>query len=270
MKNFRIFYMGVIGCLAALSFSSCQEEDEPLQEQQVQFGLNITDPENSNGRQLSDANDFRHLLITIKDASGNAVLAWKELSLYDFGGKYMTEPITLKPGTYTITNYAILDSNKAVTYATPREESQKAYLVTDPLPVEFTVMNGKVTEVSPEILPININSTAQEFGYATFTFEEAELFHAYINAFALNNYNKLKLTEAELVLYAGQDENNLEYVGRLYLQERNNLLTFSKAYKRYGIKITKPGYDEYYKVFAASNLSKHYFDPLKVILIKQE
>lgn len=61
------------------------------------------------------------------------------MQLFDFGSCYMSEPMELKPGAYSLTMFTILDGERKVIYATPVERSAKAKYVDDPLPLYFSV-----------------------------------------------------------------------------------------------------------------------------------
>jgi hypothetical protein len=59
----------------------------------------------------------------------------------------------------------LVNDNNVAVYATPVEGSEKAYLVENPLPIEFEVSEDVVTKVSPEVIDA-IGQTAQDFVYS--------------------------------------------------------------------------------------------------------
>ncbi|UII31943.1 hypothetical protein LVD17_27010 [Fulvivirga ulvae] len=251
--------------LLSIFMISCEEENEVLQDQLVQFGFSVNDDGSTNGR-VEDLT-LTNIRITIKDAMGTVLYSNKSIPLYKFGNRYTTDPITFKPGTYTITNYIVEDTNSGMVYATPFEGSKYAYLVSDPLPINFTVVKDEINNVAPEVLLAD-NANPLDFGYAAFSVEEVEFFNIYVTAFALNNYNKYQLTDATLQIYARPMYGPLQLRSELNLQKRTNVIPISFAYRYYELKIIKPGYQDFTLTSGVYNLEEYSTEPLTVILEK--
>lgn len=115
--------------------------------------------------------DARYIVITIEKSNGEKVYTSKRLELYNFSGSFISQSIALEVANtpYKLTEFLVLDLNYKVIFATPLESSALAYLVTDPLPISFTVTKNQITKVVPEVLSTELNPV-KDFGYATFDF----------------------------------------------------------------------------------------------------
>lgn len=152
-----------------LAVGSCVDENEIPDfgnQAQITFGLGITTP--VNGRVMAVDTPSK-LLVTIMDAEGTIILNQESIDLLPFGNDYISEPVTLIPGDFTVTEFLVLNEGDTVIYAAPLDGSEKANLVDNPLPVAFTVATNQVTHVNIEVLPV-ADSTPEDFGYATFGF----------------------------------------------------------------------------------------------------
>ncbi|UII33014.1 hypothetical protein LVD17_04120 [Fulvivirga ulvae] len=272
MKNLKFFYVVGINCLLSMLLSSCQEEENLLKEQEVQFSFAVVNSGSDVGRSgSSETENIRYVYLTIKDETGKAVYAWHTAQLHKFGSHYITKPLLLKEGNYTITNYAIMDSARNFVYATPREDRNISYLVEDPLPVEFTVSKDDITEVKPEVIPIDLSSDPKDFGYASFGLNEIDIVHGYIAVLTRGDYDRFILSNADLEIYARDwQEPHYELIKERDLYAKNNLVTFSRAYNQYRLRINKPGYITYEDVFSITELGHFYHRPLQVYLQKAE
>ncbi|MBN1797866.1 MAG: hypothetical protein JW822_04790 [Spirochaetales bacterium] len=122
-------------------------------------------------RSLAAVEDAAAVVVSIENAdSGELVYDTYELVLYNINGQFITESLTLNTGDYNLTQYLVIDDDQNVIFAAPLEGSNLAELVSDPLPIQFTVFNNVTTSVNVEVLPTE-GSTAQDFGYAVYTFD---------------------------------------------------------------------------------------------------
>ena len=115
--------------------------------------------------------DARYVVVSIENAAGTTVYDSKELSLYNFSGDFISQPLSLEVSgsPYKLTKFLVLDSSKNVIFATPIEGSALASFVADPLPIVFTVTKDQVTKVVPEVLSTQATPVG-DFGYAAFDF----------------------------------------------------------------------------------------------------
>ena len=267
MKNLKTIYTTAIMAFAGLLLSSCQQEEELVKpKQEVQFSFVNPQPDgqgNSSGR-LAEDEDIRYVYITIKNAAGEAIYAWHTMELYKFGDNYITQPVTLEEGDYTITNFVIMNSKFEFIYATPLEGRRISYLVRDPLPIHFSVTKDKVNTVAPEVLPIDLSSDAADYGFSIFSFESVDVVHGYIAVFILNDWDTYVLADATMEIYAAKWQEPLELIAVRELQAKNNLVPFSRAYNQYKLRITR-GDHVYEKTLSITELGNLASRPLKVI-----
>src|ERR1044071_9093790 len=88
----------------ALLYSCAEKED--IQKEQVSFSITpLVDDEA--GRTLADLPVGTSLLISVTDAAGNAVLTRHSINLLHLGGSIITDPITLPPGRYSLTDFML-------------------------------------------------------------------------------------------------------------------------------------------------------------------
>ncbi len=92
-----------------------------------------------------------------------------ELTLTALGDSYASSPLELLVGRYTLETFIVLDNNDQSIYVSPKEGSDYAHLVDNPLPIDFVVEAEKETTLSPEVILIEEGSTPEEYGYTSFT-----------------------------------------------------------------------------------------------------
>jgi hypothetical protein len=179
MKTKRMLSaLAIVAYLAtsAIMFTSC-EEDEPLKPKgEVTFDFSVAT--NDNLKSTLDGDDAPladAVLVTIKDNSGETVYENEEIKLYNMNGSFISEPISLVEGSHKLTKFMVLDAEDNVIYASPLAGSPYAYLVGQPLAIDFNIQQDEVTKLAPEVLSTE-ESTPESFGYATFGFDITETF----------------------------------------------------------------------------------------------
>ncbi len=246
--------------IALLSFviQSCDNDiTEPADESaQVEFAVNIQ----SDALKSTDA-FFDAIIVTIKNSTGKIVYPSKRISLINFGSEYITEPIYLKVGDYKITDFMVVSSNNKVRYATPKEGSPKAYLVKDPLDIDFRLKKDEVKKLVPEVI-CSREFSPKDFGYSTFSFEIVKTFYFHISAFVYSpKTQNYELTDATLNVCGDTTEifNNV-------LAAETNLIRINDGYSKYKVTISKPGYKTVTKTLKREHLKAYYYSPLMVNL----
>src|SRR6187397_1181726 len=120
---------------AALLYS-CDPENEEAKPVKGSIEFSFVEKSASGGRTKATATAFG---VTIKDATGNIIYNKKRLEILKFGNEYISVPLELKVGNYTLTEFFVVDENNKTISATPLEGSDLAYLVNDPAPISFSV-----------------------------------------------------------------------------------------------------------------------------------
>jgi hypothetical protein len=164
-----IFLNLFIYLILSICIISCKQPNEVApQFGQLKFGINKI--VNKGGR-VNDTSSPTSILLNITDASGNAIETDKKLPLYLFGNSYISESIQLKPNDYKITKFLVIDANNNIIYASPLVGSPQANYVNTPLPLAFSISENGSTQISPQVLAINKDTTPESLGYVSFGFE---------------------------------------------------------------------------------------------------
>ncbi len=162
---YAVLFIVILCCL-----SSCENRishDSPTGT--AEFSLNAPDEMTKSDSELNLDSGIvsYHLMITIEDMEGNAVLSDSLIPVYAFGNAFTSENVELEAGEFRLTRFLVINPSGEVIYASPVEGSPLAYLVNDPLPLIFKINPEQVTRVTPEVLAVGDQSPAQ-FGYAAF------------------------------------------------------------------------------------------------------
>jgi hypothetical protein len=166
-KTSTPFYLCMVAC--AFLFLSCQDEEKsPAKPGDVRFTIHTRLMDDASGRTASVLPPDGKLYVTVVDAHGNAVFDLKEIPLATLGDYTVSEPVTLPPGEYTLTQF-IIANGQSGTYVAPLEGSTVAEWVDDPLPIPFTVVDGVLTGLQVQVLPFSEELfTPEDFGYVSF------------------------------------------------------------------------------------------------------
>lgn len=150
----------------ALVFPGCRE-DEPAKPGNIRFAFNPVVLANSQGRQATSLPDGASLYVSIRRVSGDEVYTLEPVRLLRIGTEYISEPLALPGGNYELTDFLVADGAGNVVYATPKEGSELAPWVDDPLPQAFAVSDDAIAQVDVQVLPVDAQ-LPEQFGYATF------------------------------------------------------------------------------------------------------
>ena len=202
--------------------------------------------------------DAHSLIVSIEDSEGGVVYDRKNILLYKMGEGFISETLTLEVGEYRLMEFLILDDQVQVIFATPIEGSEKAYLVDDPLPIEFSVCKDEVTKVTPEVLDTE-GEMPEDFGYSGFSFEVVETFVFLVSVFVATETG-MELTESQLSVTSGVE---VLYSGSLGAE--TNAIEVRDGYVMYNLKVEKDGYESYEQSFSNEELRGHFEDPLIVV-----
>jgi hypothetical protein len=201
------------------------------------------------------------IVVTIQDTLGNVLYNAKSLPLSSFGGQYISQPLSLPVGSYRLTQFLAVNSSGTALYASPLEGSTLAYLVSDPLPISFTITKNQVSKLVPEVLS-TATFTPGDFGYATFTFDIVETIDFIVGVLvysdAAANY---EMTTANITVTSGA---TTLYFGSL--PAANSGVKVRDGYTEYTVTVTKPGYVNYTDTFTAAELKGYDAAPLGIIL----
>ncbi|HYF68972.1 MAG TPA: hypothetical protein VD884_12600 [Ohtaekwangia sp.] len=243
----------------------CADENEKsLQPEKVQFSFRLSPSDASSGRTGgTELPPGTSLLLSIENAAGNPVLTQHPVSILSLGDGYITTPLDLGPGKYTIVDFLLVDELNQILFATPLKGSPLGKLVENSLPYSFHVSKNKVSNVPMEVISTNAQ-TPEAFGYVSFPINIVNPLS--IAVFAAGE-GEIVLTEAELKIF-----NN---VGESYvfnLDDKVNTIPFKgDAEATYTLEITKEGYETYSREFNYTELLEELNgNPFEVVLQIQE
>ena len=252
MKSLPQSLVRAAGWACALSLLSCQKQDEGVPvEQTVQFSFHYTAPSVTGGRTEDDLAEAAFVFITVNDAAHQPVKAGKKLSLINFNGKLISEPISLLPGNYLLSDFLVLDKWGAVILATPHKHSGMASLVVAPLDFSLPVGKGKAFEFVPEVLSVG-DHRAEDFGYASFNFPHIKTFNFHI---AVSVYDTVdnKLTDAKVSIFGKSHAPILQRINRPMITR----LTLPDNEEDFTILVEKKGYSAYKESFSTTELKQY-------------
>lgn len=251
----------------AFTLLSCnKEENEKKSLGTVEFSFSAASLKSSL-KSTSAETVATAVVITVEDLNGKKLYNNEKVDLYSMNGYYISKPVSLVPGGYKLTKFMVVDASNKVLYLTPMENSPKAYLVKDPLPIGFAVSKDNVTKVVPEVISSK-NSKPEDFGYATFSFDKVETFDFLIGVFAYNeSIQNFEMTTAHLSVAADSG-----WVYGRDVPAATDTITVKDNQSSYIITVTKEGYNTWTDTLTANELKLYLSSedngPLEVILSK--
>lgn len=202
------------------------------------------------------------LLLSIRKSTGETVLTHERVTLLKVGGQYITEPLSLHPGDYAITDFMLVDAASEVLYATPLANSPLAGAVSHPLPYAFTVSADVILNIDMQVLAVGTN-TPENFGYTSFGIDINTG-----NLFSLSVFipgaDGLELTGGEAFIMSGYDT-----LYRYTLAAETNMIPFyGDTTQTYTLIVTQSGYTRYLRQFVYAALKDELAgQPLEVVLV---
>jgi hypothetical protein len=239
MKPFKaLLWMLVI--LPAFILSSCEKLFEAEQEGILELGIAVNEQEGLKSA-LNDTTPpaSQYVIVTVVNEKGEVVMNDEQIELFNFGGHWVTKNIKLKSGSYQLTKFLVVDALGNVLYAAPIEGSPKAYLVNDPLPIEFVILTNQVTRVTPEVLPVG-QEPPEEFGYVSFSYNIVRPLDFFIAVYINKPYPMppVELTDAKLTVRVDS-----LWWHSFELEAKVNQVTIRDGYRCYLLIIEKEGYN---------------------------
>jgi len=158
----------------------------------------------------------------------------------------------------------VADATDSVIYATPLKGSSLAYLVQNPLDIDFSIEKNVVRKLSPEVVSTK-SKKASDFGYLAFGFNIVKTIDLVVSTLVYNPQVKnYELTTASITIIGDGKE---IYKGDL--KAETNSLVLNGGYEKYKINVSKSNYSSYCKEFTKSQLSNYASELLLIQLILQ-
>jgi len=166
MKMKKSFLLTLSVIAAGILINGCSPEEH--QKGTIDFGMS---PVSEALKAASTYNyDVVAALVTIVNEDGELVYDKEYVEFYTFGISFVTKRLQLDVGKYQITEFMLVDTSGIITWATPMEGSELAYLVDDPLPISFRVTADNTTHLSPQVVRVD-DYNPSDFGYVNFQVE---------------------------------------------------------------------------------------------------
>lgn len=244
----------VLLLLAAFGLNQCSEDHDPAQGQVV---FSFDSPPIANGKKSSSIPDGSSIIISIS-ANGKRLLDFHSIELLKFGDHFVSKPLRLPEGKYSIEDFLIAKDGE-ILFATPKEGSKLAALVSNPLPHSFQVSHSHVNTVSMDVIDVRYEDP-EALGYASF---RMKVVHPFKVSVFVYEKGKLKLTQADLrLVYQDSVVNNAKLMPKV-----NTLAFMGDHSTTYQLVISKKGYREVVIDFNyKSYFNEHGNKPLEVIL----
>ena len=162
----------MIGAVAAmmLIWPSCSQVEETGK---LQFGLELSD--DSTLKSVVNGYNVTAALVTIISETGKLIYDKEPLPIYRFGNEYTTKSLELPMGKFQLSEFMLIDSSGIVLWATPREGSDLAHLVRQPLPISFRISPEQTTNLNIQVIRVKDHPPA-DFGYVNFDIGFVERF----------------------------------------------------------------------------------------------
>jgi hypothetical protein len=263
MKNHSWILFVALFAVAIL-VSGCRDEAQsPSKPGNVRFTIDA--------RAVADASHGRvgeilpagvSVYVTIADAGGNDVYTLKQIVLLTLGDEYISEPLTLPPGEYSLTEFFVANSGGQVIYAAPKEGSSLAPWVDDPLPTPFVVGDNAIIGLDVQVLVIGEHH-AEEFGYVTFRVDVLPFPYFKLSVFVHDSSNALAFSPVRAYILDGNDT-----VYKQNLPAGVNEIVFAGDLTRtYSFALAQPSYRKYTQTFVLGDLLNALSGgPLSVVL----
>ncbi|MFT7231271.1 MAG: hypothetical protein ACI8TA_000477 [Cyclobacteriaceae bacterium] len=239
---------------------SCGKQDDSPQAKNnnVQFSFSVVD-DNSGGR-VATANPA-FIVVTIENIAGDVIYAQEQLNVIEFNGSYISEPLSLLLGDYQLTEYIVTDAAGSAIYSTPLEGSELAYLVSDPLPIAFTIAADQSVQVNPQVISTE-NVTADQFGYPNFTFDFVETFDFLLSVFAFDETSSSYLLTSANVIISGD---GTELYNKPIAAETDQIKLLD-GYVNYTISVSKSAYITNDTTITNAQIKAYLIDPIEMLL----
>ncbi len=244
--------------LLLISFTACKKDnvEDSVATSPVEFDFAAS----SNALKSTDLSDVTSALVSIVNSDSTIIYDLEEIDLISFNDSYISDQLLLEVGDYQVTEFLILDSNGNVIYASPKEGSDLALLVDNPLSVDFTVEKNETTTVPLEVLSIE-SYNPSDFGYVEFGFSYVKTFNFVVGIYTLDSEENSTASNANITVTA-----NSKTLIDKEIEGALNILTVNDGLEEYELEITKDGYETYTQSYALEELKQYENTPLDIYL----
>jgi hypothetical protein len=243
--------------LLAFAWQHCTDDQAPARpgESNVRFALRAKAI--TTGRTATSLPEGASLYVSIRRVSGDEVYTLEPVRLLKLGDEYISEPLPLPGGNYALTDFLVADGDGNIVYATPKEGSELASWVDDPLPQAFAVSDDGIAQVDVQVLPTDAQQPEQ-FGYVTFHVDVVEPPIFQLVVFKPDG-NNLVLSRAHVYLVEDDDTVFYQHVPA----EVNTIDVALQPNTQYHLMLYEDGFKRYDRYIQLADLTD---GPLEVML----
>ncbi|MEQ8811076.1 MAG: hypothetical protein RIE59_18545, partial [Imperialibacter sp.] len=122
MKYSTSKLLGLFILISVITGCSGDDSGQPHGVGEISFSPKFGN-ESGSGRMLG-LTDAAFILITIKQDDGSSTAySTSKIELYQLNGEFISQKISLPVGSYSLTEFLVLDADNNIIYATPEEGS---------------------------------------------------------------------------------------------------------------------------------------------------
>ncbi len=256
------FFLVTTTILTTLLMFACSS-DRSVTANNEQNIVNVTFGYTNKTQTRSRVDKIPTAIVLTIEQGGTVIHSSKELTVQDFNGTIITEPLPLLAGTYEITEYKVKNAANEVIYATPEDGSTAGKLVNDPLSISFTVSDDNTQTIVPEVLDTE-GYSAQDFGFPPFGFKIVPTmnFLVAVKYYDVNTSSYI-MTDAHVEVTSN---------GRVDFEEEISAATTSIRIRdidsTYVITITKDGFAPWVRTLTNTEVKTFASLPLSALLSK--
>ena len=254
MKQIKTLAVLSILTIAVLS---CRKEDVSYPTKgSIEFSFTLSTTKSTN----TDPAAPVAVIISVEDLNGQSVYKNEQVAIESTGNIYNSKALEFEAGFYHLTKFQVIDANGSVLNATPMGFSANASLVSNPLPIKFSIQDGYTTKISPEILSAQ-NSNPQAFGYSSFNINQTASYMFRIGAYIFNSGTKqFELSGAQLTIKSDAGETVTKSlatsIDSINIKEANS----------YILSVSKDGYQTWVDTVSTADLVRYFTSPYKATL----
>ena len=277
MKKNNNYFLILFSFFLLISCGSDDSPDNgpevvPPQTKDISFSFDVAEISNKDAHKNKGVNetllnkvivDAVSVVITIQNESNTIIYNREKLDLTKVNDTYISSSISLDFGSYTITEFIVLDAQDNAIYLTPKDGSDMASNVTEALPISLTIGTSSDEQITFKVLDTN-NLTADDFGYVSFDFEILNYYSLVISATIYNSETESFELSSGVINIKG--DGNAIYSGSLNPEEESYPVL--KGYTEYTIQVEKEGYETITRELTIEDIENSEDEPYKLGLFK--
>jgi len=251
MKKLTYLFPIALIFISAFLLTCKKEKDTGNQQQDVSFSIGTSNTKSGSALKSAFAyslSDAKKIVLTIQNANGTPTnYVSSEVKIYQMNGKFFSQKIILKTGSYRLTEFLLIDSMGNTIFAVPLTGSPEAQNTTHPLPIAFDVIKDVSTPINLEVLSTE-NKSPADFGLVNFPITEVPVINFLITVV---DKESNRLLSPKLTL----SSNKYSYV-QLLDTIANNRVTIKDnvGLNSYTLTIEEYGYQTYSHAYTKDSL----------------